>query len=87
MIIATSVKALLLTALAVVSLWRVGTAGDATAMFALRAHIIESDLVLTLTLPAVCVRLTTHLAQELTNLSALVWCDHCVIRASRRLPA
>jgi hypothetical protein len=61
MIIATSIKALLITTLAGLSLWRAATPEQ--ALFALRASVIESELVLTLTLPALCVRLTAHLAE------------------------
>lgn len=84
MIIATSVKALLLTALAVLSMWRIATADPAEAAFALRASLSESELILTLSLPAICVRLTAHLVTELTELSALTSCEHCAIDASRR---
>lgn len=84
MVIATSVKALLFTALAVTSMWRVATADPAAAAFALRASLSESELILTLSLPAICVRVTAHLATELTDLSALASCEHCAIDASGR---
>ncbi len=84
MVIATSIKALLITAVAALSLWRVGTAGDGAAMFALRANVIGSELVLTLTLPAICLRLTTHLADELMNLTAFAACERCAPSAYGR---
>ena len=82
MIIATSVKALLITALAVVALWRLAT--PAAGLFALRASVVESELILTLTLPAFCLRVTTHLVEELADLHAFVWCDGCTLQSSER---
>ena len=82
MVIATSVKALLVTAVTVMSLWRVAT--PAAGMFALSAHVVESELILILTLPAVCVRLTTHLTEELTDLEAFASCEGCAPHSSRQ---
>lgn len=82
MIVATSVKALLVTALAALSLWRVATPVAGT--FALRASIVDSQLVVTLTLAALCVRLTTHLTDELADLDAFASCEGCAAQAAPR---
>jgi hypothetical protein len=82
MVIATSVKALIVTALAVLSMWRI--AEPAAAAFALRASLSGSELILTLSLPAICVQLTTQLAAEITKLSARASCEYCALDAAKR---
>ncbi len=79
-----TIRALLLSVLAVLLLWGAATQARESGRFGLRATIGSSYVVVTLTLPAVCMRLTAHIVDELMAVSVRHACHACEARAARR---
>jgi len=80
----TAMKAMLLSALVVVLLWRAAAVDREASPFGLRAKVDSSRVELTLTLPGICVRLNAHVVDQLLAVSATRRCSRCESPAARR---
>lgn len=73
----TTIRTLLLSALAVVLVWRAAVVEHEPARFGLWATIDSTHIELTLTLSLLCVQLSAHFVDELLAVSARPLCSQC----------
>ncbi len=81
---ASRFKVLLLSVLAALLLWRGAATAHESSPFEVSARIRASEVIVTLTLPALCVRLSTRLVDDLMAVSRLGLCNRCTTRPLRR---